>query len=217
MGRKKLPYYRIVAMDSRVPRDGKYLENVGHYDPLPDPAEVFIDKEKTFKWLNRGAIPTETVRNLLQQKGLLLEWDLTRKGTDPTYIEEELRRWEVLQIERQKKIEAKAVMAMQAKKEKAEALASEIPAIEAEVKAAPKVKVAPVEEAEIVTAPAGEPEAAPAEEPGAQSAEAPPVEKDEAQAAPAGEKDSQASQKPDSTAKKTEKKDKTSEKESAES
>jgi small subunit ribosomal protein S16 len=125
MGRKKVPYYRIVAVDSRVRRDGKYLEKIGHYNPLCDPVEVEIDKEKAFKWLDRGAIPTDTVKSLLQHRGLLLEWDLKRKGTDPERIEEELKKWEVLQIERQKRLEAKAAMEKRAKKDKAEAVPEE--------------------------------------------------------------------------------------------
>lgn len=110
MGRKKLPMYRIVAVDSRNRRDGKYLEKVGLYNPLPDPVELEIDKEKAMKWLNRGAIPSDTVKSFLQRKGIMLEWDLRKRGYDDEKIEEELKKWEIAQLERQKRLEAQAAM-----------------------------------------------------------------------------------------------------------
>lgn len=70
MGAKKKPFYRIVAADSRTKRDGKYIELVGTYNPVTSPAEVKIDEEVALKWLNNGAIPTDTVRSLLRQKGI---------------------------------------------------------------------------------------------------------------------------------------------------
>lgn len=70
MGSKKRPFYRIVAADSRSPRDGKFIEIIGTYDSLKDPAEVKIDKEKAVKWLDNGAIPTDTVRTLLKKEGI---------------------------------------------------------------------------------------------------------------------------------------------------
>lgn len=70
MGAKKKPFYRIVAADSRTKRDGKYIELVGTYNPVTSPAEVKIDEEVALKWLNNGAIPTDTVRSLFRQKGI---------------------------------------------------------------------------------------------------------------------------------------------------
>jgi small subunit ribosomal protein S16 len=110
MGRKKIPFYRIVAIDSRKRRDGLFIEKIGHYNPLPAAPEVVIDKELAIKWLNRGAIPSETVKGLLQRKGILLEWDLKRHGATPEKIEQEFKKWEVLQLEREKRREAKAAM-----------------------------------------------------------------------------------------------------------
>ncbi len=66
-GSKKRPFYRIVAADVRAPRDGKFLEIIGTYDPLTDPATVKIDKEKALKWLNNGAKPTDTVKSLFKK------------------------------------------------------------------------------------------------------------------------------------------------------
>ncbi len=70
-GTKKKPFYRIVVADSEAPRDGKFLEIIGTYNPLTDPAEVHIDPERLRVWLDRGAQPSDTVRSLIKQKGLL--------------------------------------------------------------------------------------------------------------------------------------------------
>ena len=70
-GTKKRPFYRIVVAHSEAPRDGKFLEIIGTYNPLSDPVEVQIDPERLRLWLDRGAQPTDTVRSLIKQKGLL--------------------------------------------------------------------------------------------------------------------------------------------------
>ena len=70
MGSKQKPFYRIVAADSRSPRDGRFIETVGIYNPIKNPAELEINEEKALKWLNVGAIPTATVKNLFTQKGI---------------------------------------------------------------------------------------------------------------------------------------------------
>jgi small subunit ribosomal protein S16 len=69
-GAKKRPFYRIVATDSEAPRDGRFLEVIGYYDPLKDPAQVHIDEDKANKWIKRGAKLSETVRSLLRKKGV---------------------------------------------------------------------------------------------------------------------------------------------------
>lgn len=71
MGRRKRPFFRVVVADSRSPRDGKFIETLGYYDPLKEPYEFKVDPEKVKKWLERGAEPTETVRALLRREGLL--------------------------------------------------------------------------------------------------------------------------------------------------
>ena len=71
MGAKKRPFYRIVAADSRSPRDGKFIEIVGTYNPIMEPAEIKINSEAALKWLNKGAIPTDTVRDLLSKQGIM--------------------------------------------------------------------------------------------------------------------------------------------------
>lgn len=70
VGRKKKPAYRIVVAESRAPRDGAFIEIIGHYDPLTDPATVVIHEEKALKWLRQGAQPTQTVANLLKKQGI---------------------------------------------------------------------------------------------------------------------------------------------------
>lgn len=69
-GAKKRPFYRIVAADSEAPRDGRFLEVLGYYDPLKDPAQVEMDEEKVKKWIQRGAKVSETVGSLLRKKGV---------------------------------------------------------------------------------------------------------------------------------------------------
>jgi small subunit ribosomal protein S16 len=71
MGAKKAPFYRIVVADSRSPRDGKFIEEIGYYNPLTEPVEVKVDEEKVNKWLSNGAQPTETVKRLLTNAGLV--------------------------------------------------------------------------------------------------------------------------------------------------
>ncbi|MDD2519208.1 MAG: 30S ribosomal protein S16 [Bacilli bacterium] len=71
MGAKKQPFYRIVAADSRSPRDGKFIEILGTYNPLMEPAEIKLEEELVLKWLRTGAEPTETVRTLFRKTGIL--------------------------------------------------------------------------------------------------------------------------------------------------
>ncbi len=73
MGSKQRPFYRIVAADARSPRDGRFIETVGTYNPISEPAEIKIDKELAIKWLDNGAQPTDTVRALLKKEGVLKE------------------------------------------------------------------------------------------------------------------------------------------------
>ena len=80
MGAKQKPFYRIVAADSRSPRDGRFIETVGTYNPVSNPAEVKIDKEIALKWLNNGAEPTDTVKTLLKKEGILKEFNDAKKG-----------------------------------------------------------------------------------------------------------------------------------------
>jgi small subunit ribosomal protein S16 len=71
MGAKKAPFYRVIVADERSPRDGKFIDEIGYYNPLRDPAEIKIDSEKANKWLDNGAQPTETVKSLLKKSGIV--------------------------------------------------------------------------------------------------------------------------------------------------
>ena len=106
MGRKKKPFYRIVAIDSRKRRDGAYLEKIGHYNPLTKPPEIVIDEEKALAWLQKGAQPSDTVRSFLSHKGILLKYDQMKKGASEEKIAEELEKLKLVRDEIAKKKEA---------------------------------------------------------------------------------------------------------------
>jgi small subunit ribosomal protein S16 len=80
MGSKKKPVYRIVAIDSHTKRDGEYIELVGTYNPLTEPKSVKINDEVALKWLNNGAIPSDTVRNLLSDAGIMKKFHESKLG-----------------------------------------------------------------------------------------------------------------------------------------
>ena len=81
MGAKKHPFYRLVVADSRSPRDGRFIEHLGYYDPMTDPVKVKIDVDKVVRWLQQGAQPTEAARSLLKREGILERLAETRKST----------------------------------------------------------------------------------------------------------------------------------------
>jgi len=139
MGRKKKPFYRVVAADQRSPRDGRFIEKIGYYDPLTQPHEINLDEERIYYWLENGAQPSNTVRSLLRQKGILYKLELKHKGLSAEDIELEMKKWELLQSEKQKKQEA--VLA-QKKSKKAEKAAEE----KSEQKSDETVETAQVEE-----------------------------------------------------------------------
>lgn len=80
MGSKAKPFYRIVAADSRSPRDGRFLEIVGTYNPIKDATAVTVDEEKALYWLKNGAQPTETVRNILSKQGIMKKYADSKKS-----------------------------------------------------------------------------------------------------------------------------------------
>ncbi len=96
MGKKRQPIYKVVAADSRSPRDGKFLESIGLYDPKTDPASVIIEEDRALYWLSVGAQPTHTVRNLLNRKGILLKRELLNKGLSEEEVSVKLDEWSKL-------------------------------------------------------------------------------------------------------------------------
>ena len=169
MGRKKIPVFSIVATDSRNARDGRYIEDLGRYYPLEQPAEVRLDEERVIYWLDQGAQPSNTVRSILRKRGVLLRRTLRLRGEDEADIETavaehlermtekgdevkktaEMRRQEALERERErvKELEEEARKKAEEErkaKEEAERKAKE----EAERKAKEEAKEAEAKEAD---------------------------------------------------------------------
>ena len=162
VGKKKQPMYRVVVADSRAPRDGRFIENVGTYNPLTNPYQVEFKEDRIFHWLGNGAQPTRTVKNLFQKKGLWLKWDLMRHGADENKISEELAKWEVMQAERVERLAANAEKKAKAKAEEKKKATEEEVAEKPVVEEAASVETESVEEAPAVEEPKTE---APSEEP----------------------------------------------------
>ena len=93
MGKKKQPIYKIVAADARSPRDGRFLEALGLYNPLTEPHSVEIKEDRVLYWLKNGAQPTKTVKSLLRQQGITLKNELIKRGVSEDKIESELSEW----------------------------------------------------------------------------------------------------------------------------
>lgn len=93
VGRKKIPHYRIVVMDSRNRRDGVFLDKIGVYDPRHEPVRIEIAERKALEWLGRGALPSETVRSLLSRQGIMLRFDLMKRDTPADRVEEAVAKW----------------------------------------------------------------------------------------------------------------------------
>lgn len=90
MGRKSRPVYDIVATDSRAPRDGRFIEKIGQYNPVAVAGQVTLKRERAIHWLNVGAQPSDTVRSLFRREGLMLELHLNRKGKEGSEIAQQV-------------------------------------------------------------------------------------------------------------------------------
>jgi small subunit ribosomal protein S16 len=145
----------VVAADSRSPRDGRFIESVGQYEPLRKKNTVELNEERVLYWLKNGAQPSDTVRNLLQHQGVWLKWSLLKKGADERTITERLEKFKIERADKDKRAEEKAAARKESKKkdpdkaaEGTEPAATEAP-VEAPVEAAVEAPVeAPVEAAE---------------------------------------------------------------------
>ncbi len=124
-GRKKKPIYTIVAADTRSPRDGKFLEALGQYQPLQQPMSISVKEERVLYWLKKGALPSDTVRNLLSRKGIWLKWGLMKKGADEAKIAEEYAKWDALQAEKNRREAERKARRMDRKKKAAKAAEAE--------------------------------------------------------------------------------------------
>jgi small subunit ribosomal protein S16 len=118
-GKKKNPIYKIVVADIRSPRDGRFIESVGQYNPNVNPILLTVKEERVFYWLKKGAQPTDTVRSLLQRKGLWLRWTLQKRKVDEVKAQEIIERWQMQQAERpQREADSRARRAEKKKKAK---------------------------------------------------------------------------------------------------
>ena len=118
MGKKKQPIYKVVAADTRSPRDGKFIEALGLYNPLTDPHTIEIKEDRVLYWLDNGAQPTNTVKSLLRQQGITLKRELGRKGLDAEKVEAEMENWKKLKEASSKKKSTKKKSKKQAAEEK---------------------------------------------------------------------------------------------------
>ena len=107
MGAKKRPFYRIVVADSRFPRDGRFIEEIGYYNPIENPTVVKVDKELAFKWLNNGATPTDTVRDILSKEGILKEFHETKMSKSKKTDKKETKKEEKPTVEKKVTTEKK--------------------------------------------------------------------------------------------------------------
>jgi len=138
-GKKRNPFYHIVIADGRAPRDGKYIEKIGTYNPIPNPAEINLKFDKAVYWLQKGAQPTDTVRNILTYKGVLYKHHLlkgVRKGA-MTEVEAEAKFQKWLE-EKEAKIDAK----LKGLEEKARSTKKELLEAEAKVNEAREAELA---------------------------------------------------------------------------
>jgi small subunit ribosomal protein S16 len=119
IGKKKQPIYKVVAADSRAPRDGKFLESVGLYNPLTSPHTLEFKEDRVIYWLGVGAQPTDTVKSLLRQKGITLKIELKKKGLSEEKVNEEFDKW--------LKVKEAATKSKPKHKKKSEAASKEIP------------------------------------------------------------------------------------------
>ena len=175
-GRKKRPFYRIIAIDSRSHREGREIERLGWYDPVKEGLSVEFKEDRIFHWMGQGAIPTDTVNSLMRKRGLTHKWHLMKTGVAEEQIATEMEAWAARQLEKvekaaTKKAEKKATASVPVVEESAEEVAeveateevveAEAPSEEAvveEVVEATSETEAPVEEAvaEVAEAPAEE-------------------------------------------------------------
>jgi len=138
IGKKKMPMYHIVAADSRTARSGRFLEVVGRYEPRKDPMVIETKDARVFHWLKTGALPTDTVRSLLQRSGLWLKWSLTRAGKDEATIAASMEKWQLQQAEKRRHDEERKTRRVAARRKAKASKGPEGAAAPAPAEAAPQ-------------------------------------------------------------------------------
>ncbi|RKZ13892.1 30S ribosomal protein S16 [bacterium] len=116
MGRKKRPFYRLVALDSRKRRDGAYLANLGYYNPFNDPHEVELHTDEIVAWLGKGATLSETARSLLKAEGVMYRYSLVKQGLDAAEVERLMDEWAAKSAARKEGAAAAASAKVEAKR-----------------------------------------------------------------------------------------------------
>jgi small subunit ribosomal protein S16 len=146
MGKKRQPIFKVVAADVRSPRDGKYIEAIGSYNPKTDPAKVELKEDRILYWLECGAQPTTTVKNLLSENGILLKRELTKQGLSEKDIEAKMEEWQKLQELKKTGKKEKLAQKKQAKIDAEKKKLEEEKEAEAKAKAEEEKAVAEAEE-----------------------------------------------------------------------
>lgn len=194
-GRKKRPFYHLVVADIRAPRDGKYIERIGMYNPMTKPATIDVDRDKAYEWLMKGAQPTDTARAILKFKGVYYKKHLQRGVKKGALTQEEAdKKYQEWIDDKEARIAARFEQSVREKAEFHAAVSGQAPVIqqpvvEEEVEAVAEEAAAEAEAETAVEAPAEEeasaeaeapaPEEAPAEEPEAAAKEEAPAEEPE--------------------------------------
>lgn len=141
MGKKKQPVYKLVAADARSPRDGKFIEAVGLYNPLTEPHTLEIKEDRVLYWLGVGAQPTSTVKSLLRQKGITLKKELMSKGLDEEKVKSEMENWQKMKESSSPKKREKKSAKKKKAEEKVSAESSEEVKVEEKTAETPVVEV----------------------------------------------------------------------------
>jgi small subunit ribosomal protein S16 len=125
MGKKHIPLYKIVAADARSPRDGRFIESVGHYNPHTDPMLITFKEDRVLYWLNNGAQPTETVKSLLRKEGVMMKYRLSRSKVSAEKIEEKMNQFIADKPAKVARAKARKLRQKETKAKKAEAKTEE--------------------------------------------------------------------------------------------
>jgi small subunit ribosomal protein S16 len=120
MGKKHIPLYKIVAADARSPRDGRFIESVGHYNPHTDPMLITFKEDRVLYWLNNGAKPTETVKSLLRKEGVMMKFRLSKSKVSAEKIEEKMNQFIADKPAKVARAKARKVRQKETKAKKAE-------------------------------------------------------------------------------------------------
>jgi len=125
MGKKHIPLYKIVAADARSPRDGRFIESVGHYNPHTDPMLITFKEDRVLYWLNNGAKPTETVKSLLRKEGVMMKFRLSKSKVSAEKIEEKMNQFIADKPAKVARAKARKIRQKETKAKKSEAKTEE--------------------------------------------------------------------------------------------